>query len=232
MTNARIVTSGLTCLALIYGAGLALLKPLHHTTAAGAPITTAQAATDTTSDLAIPADPAITIHWTEPKVILAGRVPDEASLNQIVSRAQQTYGAGNVDIDIRIVAGKPPSWWPAVVAMFPPDLRVARDASLLVNAGQAFLVGAIARESDRRDLVDGLRTALGSDVALDDQTLAPDAIAQSQRRAALKVKPPAPAASAASMSGALAAPTSAPASQTPAPTTPAIPPAGPTLRQP
>ena len=102
------------------------------------------------------------------KVIVAGKVPDEASRAAVLGKLRELYGAANV-IDRLEVGGvvPPPNWSEYMGKLIGPNLKQVHRGQLHVYGTQVAIRGNVANEALRQQVVSDMATALNPTYSID-----------------------------------------------------------------
>ena len=102
------------------------------------------------------------------KVVVAGKVPDEASRAAVLGKLRELYGAANV-IDRLEVGGvvPPPNWSEYMSKLIGPNLKQVHRGQLHVYGTQVAIRGNVANEALRQQVVSDMATALNPTYSID-----------------------------------------------------------------
>lgn len=114
------------------------------------------------------------------KVVVAGRVPDEAARAAVLERMREVFGAANVVDQLEVGGVVPPAnWADNMKKILGPDLKQIHKGHLKVNGTQIELRGNVPNETVRQEVAGNMATALNPTYTINNGLVASGGKAQS-----------------------------------------------------
>lgn len=120
----------------------------------------------------------IGIAFSDGKMVLEGRVPDENTRRRVLTKAQLFFGAENVTDQLEIAADAPRLWWKAKPLDVFARLRGVPVFNLVLsNGNEATLEGRVGSEAARSEIAAWLSANLVDGLKLDNRLTVDSALA-------------------------------------------------------
>ncbi|MEJ8795484.1 OmpA family protein [Trinickia caryophylli] len=95
------------------------------------------------------------------QVVVAGKVPDEATRAAVLTRLRDTYGAANVVDQIEVGnVDTPPNWAANVQKLIGPQLKQISKGQLKIDGTQIDVKGEVGNEAQRQQIASDMANAL------------------------------------------------------------------------
>lgn len=107
------------------------------------------------------------------KVIVAGKVPDEAARAAVLEQMRETFGAANVVDQLEVGGVVPPAnWTDNMKKILGPDLKNIRAGHLKVNGTQIELRGNVPNETVRQEVASNMAQSLNPTYSINNGLIA------------------------------------------------------------
>ncbi len=91
--------------------------------------------------------PTLKIAFENGKYRLTGTLPDEASKQQVLAKARETYGEGNFIDELKVGGVSAPTWLASAISLFPFTKNGVNNGGLSIEGGSISLVGQVPNQA-------------------------------------------------------------------------------------